>query len=41
MGTDVVGGSDTDKTGEITLIIHKIGLATIVSDFAWGPEIGV
>ena len=36
MGADVIGGSNNeDKTGEITHRIHKIGFATIVSNFAW------
>ncbi len=35
----MVGGSNKDKTGEVTHGIHEVGLDTVVGNFAGGPEI--
>ena len=37
----VVSGSNKDESCEITHGIHKVGLATVICNFSWGPKIDV
>jgi hypothetical protein len=39
VSSDVVGGINKDKAGEITHGVHKISLATIIGNVTGSPEI--
>jgi hypothetical protein len=41
MGSDVVGGVDEDKSGEVAHGIHEVGFATVIGDLSRSPEIDV
>jgi hypothetical protein len=41
VGRDIVGGSDHDKTGEVTHDVHEVSFVAIVFGFARGPQIDV
>jgi hypothetical protein len=41
VSSDIVSGSDKDKTSEITHGIQKVRLSTVVGDVARSPEIDV
>jgi hypothetical protein len=41
MGSDIVGGSDHDKAGEVAHDVHEVGFAAIVFEFTGGPQIDV